>query len=438
MHRLPALLAVAVTAVAASIAVSVPADPAAAIALEGGDPIGSLELAESLDPSTLVVAGWAVDPDTAAPVDVRVEVAGAAGTPPLELSLGPASIDRPEVGATYDGIGDQHGFHDRLDLPVGTDPSRVDVYAANAPDTPGADQLIGSMPIDPEPNAFGALESITATPDGYVRIRGWTASTSGAVTMLTVWVGVKSVGFPGSGVYHPLPARLGYGGAGGFDALAGGPPYFSAGPHRICVDIGYGSGLGARLGCRTVSIVEDRFPPETTLTSGPPASGADTTVELAFTNGEPVHYGSSGLPGFECRWGLGQWSGCRSPVVTTAAPATYTFSVRARDDWGNIDQTPATTTFTVTEPPPPRLVVRADAVRHRSRLRIDVDPDSADHDYRFRVEKRVDDRWRTVARRSTRGSRDTKLLDLDRGRYRVVVPAQHGMLRDVDRTRLRR
>lgn len=430
MHRLPALLAVAVTV----LATTVPVSPAAAVALEGSDPIGSLEVAESPEPGVVVVKGWAIDPDTAVPVDVRVDVVGAPGSPPMQFPLGPASVARPEVGATYDGTGDQHGFDVRLALPPHTDATWVSVYALNSPGSPGVDQLIGSMPIDAQPNAFGALESITATPDGYVRIRGWAADPLGPRSLLTVWIGAKFVWFPGSGVRHPLPARLGYGDDRGFDALAGGPPYFSPGVHAICVNIG----SGVRLGCRTVTIVEDRFAPETTFTSVPPPSGSGTTAVLAFTDGEPVHYGSSGMRGFDCRWGLGEWSSCVSPVVATVAPGTYTFSVRARDDWLNTDETPATVTFTVAQPLPDRLEVRAEAVRHASRLNIDVDPDSLQWNYRFRVERRIDGAWRTITRRSTRGLADTRLLDLDRGRYRVVVPAQHGMARAVARARLRR
>ena len=414
-------------AVAVLATMTAPAHPVVeGTTLEGNHPIGSLEVAQSPEPGVLEVSGWAVDPDTDAPVEVRVDVEGAPGSAPLLFSLGPADVVRPEVGASFAGVGDGHGFDARLDLPDGFTPTFVAVHAANAPGTPGADQMIGSMPVDPEDDPFGSLESITATTDGYVRLRGWTADPTGAEQLLTVWTGAKFVWARGTGVHHPLPALLGYGDRRGFDTLVGGPPYFTPGTFEICVRIAFRVGLG----CRTVTIAEDRFAPETTLTGVPPASGPDRTVSLHFTSTE--------LGLFECRWGLGPWSGCTSPVVETVSPGTHTFAVRAWDQWNNIDPTPATTTFTVTGPPPQRLVVAADAVRHRSRLRVDVDPDSLDHAYRFRVQRRVDGRWRTVARRSTRGPRDTRLLDLDRGRYRVVIPAQHGMLRDVARARLRR
>jgi hypothetical protein len=112
--------------------------------------------------------------------------------------------------------------------------------------------------------------------------------------------------------------------------------------------------------------------------------------------------------------------------------------VRSSDAWGNTDATPATVTVTVTQPLPDRLAVRAEAVRNRSRLWVDVDPDSLGWNYRFRVDQRFAGRWKALIRRSTTGLDDTRLLDLDRGRYRVVVPAQHGMARAVAHARLRR
>lgn len=422
MHRTAVLLSVAVVALAAVG----PVPPGAAATLAGNDPIGSVEVAESYEPGTVVVTGWSVDPDTAAPVDVRVDVVGVPGSPPLHYSLGPATLPRPEVGKTYDGAGDQHGFDARLELPPGTVPTAVAVYAVNSPGTAGSDQMIGSMPIDPVRGPFGSLESITATQDGYVRLRGWIADGLTTESYLTVWVGSNVVWAPGWGSYHLLPSLLGYGVQRGFDTLVGGPPSFTPGPHEVCVKIGTRVGLG----CRTVTVAEDRYAPDTSFTSVPAAVDPDRDVAFYFASTEDGT--------FACRWGAGEWSPCTSPVNATVAPGSYTFAVRSTDAWGNTDPTPAAVAFTVTQPLPAWLVVRAEAVRRASRLRVDVDPDSLGWNYRFRVDQRVDGAWHRAARTTTLGLEDTRTLDLPRGRYRVVVPAQHGMKKAVDRARLRR
>ncbi len=54
-------------------------------------------------PGTVSVSGWAIDPDTAAPISVHVYVG----------SVGEAIIAdgvREDVGAAFPGYGAQHGF----------------------------------------------------------------------------------------------------------------------------------------------------------------------------------------------------------------------------------------------------------------------------------------------------------------------------------------
>jgi len=53
------------------------------------------------------VSGWAIDPDTSAPIEVHVYT-DAGG-----VNIGPASADRPDVGAYFatQGYGSDHGFH---------------------------------------------------------------------------------------------------------------------------------------------------------------------------------------------------------------------------------------------------------------------------------------------------------------------------------------
>jgi hypothetical protein len=121
--------------------------------------------------------------------------------------------------------------------------------------------------------------------------------------------------------------------------------------------------------------------------------------------------------------------------VRTVPLGRHTLTLTAVDHAGNADPSPATTTFVVEKE---RIFVRVAAVRHGSRLEVDLGPDSADHDYRFRVQRRTDRGWRTVRRTTTRGARDMRVLDLPRGRYRVVVPDQLDMAGDRGHASLRR
>jgi endonuclease/exonuclease/phosphatase family metal-dependent hydrolase len=92
----------------------------------GSNPVGDLELAERV-PGGIRVAGWALDPDTAAAVDLHVYVDG-----PQFAGAAPAGLDRPQGGwgARYQDYGIAHGF-DAV-IPVGAEQSMVCVYALNA------------------------------------------------------------------------------------------------------------------------------------------------------------------------------------------------------------------------------------------------------------------------------------------------------------------
>ncbi|HEX7097586.1 MAG TPA: N-acetylmuramoyl-L-alanine amidase [Acidimicrobiales bacterium] len=68
------------------------------------------------------VAGWAIDPDTDAPIAVHIYV-GAAGTAVL------ADVNRPDVAAAVPGHGPRHGFDVTLPVPPGA--SRVCAYGIN-------------------------------------------------------------------------------------------------------------------------------------------------------------------------------------------------------------------------------------------------------------------------------------------------------------------
>jgi hypothetical protein len=92
----------------------------------------------------------------------------------------------------------------------------------------------------------------------------------------------------------------------------------------------------------------DTTPPETTLTSAPPAVTRSTAATLLFTADEPASF-QCDLDGNS---GLGYVS-CATPFSTVGlADGPHVFSVRALDTAGNLDASPASVTWTVDTRPP--------------------------------------------------------------------------------------
>lgn len=88
------------------------------------NPYGSLDSLERVG-SGLRIGGWAIDPETADPIEVHVYINGGG------YNLGPADLSRPDVAAAYPGYGAAHGYDSTLaSLPGG--PLDVCVYAINS------------------------------------------------------------------------------------------------------------------------------------------------------------------------------------------------------------------------------------------------------------------------------------------------------------------
>src|SRR5205807_2463161 len=84
----------------------------------------------------------------------------------------------------------------------------------------------------------------------------------------------------------------------------------------------------------------DTTAPDTSITSQPPDPSNDANPTFAFTSTET---GST----FECRIDGGTWSSCTSPDTLSPAlgAGSHTFDVRATDQAGNTDSSPATYTW---------------------------------------------------------------------------------------------
>ncbi len=93
----------------------------------------------------------------------------------------------------------------------------------------------------------------------------------------------------------------------------------------------------------------DTTAPQTSITSGPPATTKSTSASFSLASSEANST-------FECKRDGGSWSGCISPKTYSGlSVGSHLFSVRATDKAGNTDTTPATQSWTVegAAPPPP-------------------------------------------------------------------------------------
>lgn len=179
----------------------------------GRPPLGVLDAVEGVGPGRVLVAGWAWDPDTAAPIDVVVRVDGA-----LVLRRS-ADVYRSDLAAAF-GRGGKHSFGGEIELSAGS--HTVCVTAVNVGS--GTDEPLGCRTVwvdglqDRRPIA--AVDQVVPQVGG-VRIKGRASDVDGAVGFVRLRVdGGSPQNVPVSG--------------GGFDTVVAG---LSNGPHRLCVTV---------------------------------------------------------------------------------------------------------------------------------------------------------------------------------------------------------
>jgi hypothetical protein len=215
-----------------------------AVAASGpaGSPFGTFDGVRAV-PGGFELWGWAIDPDTTAPIYVWVTVDGAGRHVYSDA-------DRPDVAVAHPGYGPEHGFRDGMTATSGT--HRVCVTASNV--GPGAHTSLGCRTVTVRAGSpFGNVESVRAGT-GEIRLAGW-AIDPDTTAPIYVWVTVDGVGRhlyangsrPDVGAAYP-----GYGPDHGFS----GTVTASGGTHTVCVTgSNVGSGAHRSLGCRAVTVV---------------------------------------------------------------------------------------------------------------------------------------------------------------------------------------
>lgn len=113
--------------------------------------------------------------------------------------------------------------------------------------------------------------------------------------------------------------------------------------YRIALDGKNGARGGAKIAW---SFAPDTTPPETTITSAPPATTNATAASFSFAASE--------LSTFECALDAAPFSACASPQTYSALiPGAHSFAVRATDVVaGNVDPSPASWSWTIDTTPP--------------------------------------------------------------------------------------
>jgi len=210
-----------------------------------GNPIGNLEAATAAG-GTVTASGWALDPDTTAPIDVHVYVSGRWGQSVRTVQV------RDDVRAAYAGAGPTQGWAASFSgLPAGT--HSVCAYAINVA-AGNTNPLLGCRTVVvPVVNPIGAVDRATAGL-GSVAMRGWALDfgTPGPIT----------VDFWANGAFQRSvladDARTDIGQFFGIDARKGFDETFAlgSGRHTICA---FGINVGAGddntvLGCRVVDV----------------------------------------------------------------------------------------------------------------------------------------------------------------------------------------
>ena len=202
-------------------------------------PFGRLDAAV-MERGKLRVRGWAIDPDTDAPIRVHI----------YDNDRGRASLvadlDRPAIGQRF-GRGTRHGF-DAL-LPIGPGNHRITAYGIGV--GAGGNASLGTRTVYWSGSPFGALDTVTPLGGGRVQVRGWAIDSE---TRGPIRVHIYSDGRGAASIVadqeRPDLAKLGHGTAHGFDATVS----IGAGAHTVCAyGINIGAGVNTRVGCRTVA-----------------------------------------------------------------------------------------------------------------------------------------------------------------------------------------
>lgn len=213
------------------------------VSAAASNPFGSFDGASRL-PGGVRVHGWAIDPDTTAPITVHVYVDG------KSVSAVNADRGRSDLVTGYPGWGANHGFDATVNV-AGPGDHSVCVYAINVHGGTSNPRLSCITVLG---HPVGVIDNVSHLKAGTLEVRGWAIDpdTTGPIDV-HVYVDNRGAGIQrASLVRRDLAEAFVYGPNHGFSMVLSAAP----GLHNVCVyAINVGSGHHSQLGCRDVVVL---------------------------------------------------------------------------------------------------------------------------------------------------------------------------------------
>jgi len=208
-------------------------------------PAGVVDVASG-GPTSIFVAGWAIDPNTTDPIEVHVYIDG------VGTNLGLASDSRPDLAEAFPGSSGDHGYSHVFD---GLSPGVHEVCVFGINSGPGNNTLIRCQAVTvPTGSPIGVVDEAVMGPDGVLAVSGWSLDPDTTVPIQDrVYVDGQYNPLVPTGVTRPDVAAFFplYGAQHGFT----GSTTVTPAPHEVCVFAinSAGPGDNTLLSCRAVA-----------------------------------------------------------------------------------------------------------------------------------------------------------------------------------------
>ena len=200
-----------------------------------------------VQPGGAAISGWAIDPNTKAPISVHVYVDNKFHQAVL------ANVARPDIARAYPSFGPDHGFSVSSTIAAGA--HTVCIYAINV--GAGGNPKLGCMSLLIGGNPTGSLDEVVkqANDGAGVTVGGWALDrdTTSPITVHLYADGVFVEAITANTSRPDIAAHFpGYGADHGFAASFA----LGQGTHTVCaygINVGTGSG-NPSLGCRRITL----------------------------------------------------------------------------------------------------------------------------------------------------------------------------------------